>query len=100
MSKSPTQRTLAELRKRGYRAQTVERWNPFAKVRQDLFGIIDVIAVGNGETVGVQATSASNVSARVRKIAEAEAVPDLRKAGWKLLVWGWDKGKLREVDVS
>ena len=100
MSKSPTQRSLAELRKRGYRAQVVEKWNPFAKIRQDLFGVIDVIGVGNGETVGVQATSASNVSARVRKMSEAEAVPDLRKAGWKLLVWGWDGARLREVDVS
>lgn len=100
MSKSPTQRTLAELRKRGYRAQVVERWNPFARIRQDLFGVIDVVAVGNGETVGVQATSLSNVSARVRKIADAEAVPDLRKSGWRILVWGWDGAKLREVDCS
>src|ERR1700687_2738371 len=85
---SPTQRSLAELRARGYRAQVVERWNPYAKVRVDLFGFIDIVAVGNGETVGVQATSGDNVSHRIQKIAESEAVGDVRKSGWRLLIHG------------
>lgn len=102
---SPTQRTLAELKKRGYRVAIVERWNQWARIRQDLFGIVDVLAIGNGETLAVQCTSGSNVAARVAKIAEAEATPDMRKAGWKIAVWGWRKnsaGKwtLREVDCS
>lgn len=102
---SPTQRTLVELKKRGYRAAIVEKWNQWAKIRQDLFGIVDVLAIGNGETLAVQCTSGSNVSARVKKIADAEATPDMRKAGWKIAVWGWRKnsaGKwmLREVDCS
>lgn len=104
MSGSPTQRTLAELRKRGYPlVQVVERWNPFAHVRQDLFGIIDVVAVGD-DIVGVQATSASNVSSRVAKVTESEALPVLRKAGIRVLVHGWSKRGnrwvLREVDLS
>lgn len=102
---SPTQRTLAELKKRGYRAAIVERWNHFAKIRQDLFGIVDVLAIGNGETLAVQCTSGSNVAARVKKIADSEATPDMRKAGWKIVVWGWRKNSkrewtLREVDCS
>ena len=32
---TPTARTLHHLRKLGYRAAIVEKWNPFAKVRQD-----------------------------------------------------------------
>jgi hypothetical protein len=104
MAASPTQLTLRELRRRGYRAQVVEHWNSHAFIRQDLFGIIDVIAVGNGETVGVQATSYKNVASRVTKIAESEAIADIRDAGWKVLVHGWRKPKhrweLREVDVS
>lgn len=104
---SPTQRTLAELKKRGYPlVQVVERWNSFARVRQDLFGIIDVVAVTNeGDTIGIQATSRSNMSARIKKIAEHESTPKLRQAGWWLWVWGWDKGpdgrwRLKEEDVS
>lgn|SRR6516164_11646408 len=101
---SPTQRTLAHLRAAGYPlVQVVERWNPYARVRQDLFGIIDVVAVG-ADIVGVQATSASNVSARVAKITESEALPILRNAGIRALVHGWRKVRgrwqLREVDLS
>jgi hypothetical protein len=102
---TPTQRTLTELRKRGYTCAVVERWNPHARIRQDLFGVVDVLGVREGETLGVQATSGSNVSKRVTKIAESEHVPALRAAGWSLAVWGWRKAAngrwtLREVDVS
>lgn len=101
---SPTQRTLAHLRDAGYPlVQVVERWNPYARVRQDLFGIIDVVAVGD-DIVGVQATSASNVAKRVTKITDSAALPILRKAGIRVLVHGWRKSKgrwkLREVDLS
>lgn len=102
---SPTTRSKAHLEKLGYRVAITERWNPHARIRQDLFGIIDLIGIREGETVGVQTTSGSNVSARVRKIADSEATPDIRAAGWRILVHGWTKGKngrytLREVDVS
>ena len=101
---SPTARTLAHLRAAGYPlVQVVERWNPYARIRQDLFGIIDVVAVG-ADIVGVQATSGSNVSKRVAKITESEALPILRKAGIRVLVHGWRKVRgrwqLREVDLS
>ena len=102
---SPTQRTLAHMRGLGYLCAIVEHWNPWAKIRQDLFGVIDVLCVGNGETVAVQCTSGSNTAARVAKIAESEATPAMRSAGWKIVVHGWRKdakGKwtLREVDCS
>lgn len=96
---SPTQRTLKELRGRGYLAYILERWNQFAKRRQDMWGF-DIIAVRQGEIALVQCTSMSNVSARVKKIADLETTPRLREAGFKLLVWGWDGPRLREVDVS
>lgn len=90
---SPTARTLEWLRKEGYTAQVVERWNPYAKVRVDLFGIIDVVALKEGApgVLGVQATSTSNVSARVTK---CQASPHLKLwtgAGNKMEVHGWAK---------
>jgi hypothetical protein len=101
---SPTQRTLKHLRDAGYPlVQVVERWNPHAGVRQDLFGIVDVLAVG-ADIVGVQATSGSNVAKRVTKLTESEALPILRRAGVRVLVHGWRKLRgrwtLREVDLS
>lgn len=94
---TPTQRTLAEMRKRGYVCEVTEKWNPFARIRQDLFGFIDVLCLGDGEIIGVQATSAGNVSARVKKIADHENVGAVRKSGMRLLVHGWNGAKLREV---
>lgn len=104
-SSSPTQRSLAEMRKRGYLVAVTERWNPFARIRQDLYGFIDVLCVRENEVVGVQATSGTNVSARCAKIAEHENVGVVRKAGIRILVHGWRKNAagrwmLREVDVS
>ena len=75
--------------------------------RKDLFGVIDVLCVGDREVIGVQATSdnGGNVAARCRKIAEHENVAAIRKGGIRLLVHGWRKNAkgrwiLREVDCS
>ncbi len=102
---SPTQRSLAELRKRGYLAQVVEKWIPAVKRRQDLYGFIDILAIRENEVLGVQSTSASNVASRVAKITEAEHVGAVRKAGIKIFVHGWRKNAagrwtLREIDCS
>ncbi len=102
---TPTQRTLAKLRADGWTTAIVEHWNAHARIRQDLFGFIDILALREGETLAVQATSGSNVSARVAKIAASETAPIVRKAGWRIEVWGWRKnaaGKyvLRVEDVS
>jgi ketosteroid isomerase-like protein len=93
------------MRKRGYRCAITERWNPHAHIRQDLFGVVDVLCIKAGETIAVQTTSGSHVAARVTKIAECEATPDMRDAGWKIVVHGWRKSAngrwtLREVDCS
>lgn len=104
---SPTQRSLAEMRKRGYLADVVERWIPGARVRKDFAGFIDILCIHTereGDVVGVQATSASNVSKRVDKIINHENVGAVRKGGIRILVHGWAKRngrwQLREVDVS
>jgi hypothetical protein len=82
VSLTPTQLTLKHLRDLGYTAEVTERWNPHARIRQDLFGIIDVIALRGAETLAVQTTSASNVPARIRKIADSEHIAAIREAGW------------------
>ena len=102
---SPTQRSKAHLEKQGYRVAIVEHWNAFARIRQDLFGVVDLLCLRGSETLAVQTTSASNMSARVKKIAESDAIADIRAAGWGVVVHGWKRGTngrytLREVDVS
>lgn len=102
---SPTQRTLKEMRARGYLADVTEKWIPGANIRRDLYGFIDVLCIKDAEVVGIQATSGDNVAARVDKIANHDNVGAVRKAGIRILVHGWRKNAknrwvLREVDVS
>ena len=92
-SLSPTQRTLAYLKSQGYLCQVVEKWNPHARIRQDLYGFIDILAIKEDEVLGVQACAGSSVSARVKKIAEHDNISAVRKAGIKVWVMGWRKLK-------
>lgn len=90
---SPTERTLAYLRERGYHPEVVEKWIPGARIRKDLWGFVDVLAIGPTHLLAIQCTSASNVSARVNKIADSELAPLLRTLGILIHVHGWSKGK-------
>jgi len=101
---SPTQRSLAYLREEGYLVAIVEHWNPFARIRQDLWGWCDLLAIKENEVLAVQVT-ASAVSTRIKKIQESETVSWVRKANIKIHVHGWrknSKGKyvLRVEDIS
>lgn len=103
----PTARSLQHLRKQGYLVGVVEKWIHVVKQRKDLFGFIDILGVHKereGDVIGVQATSASNVSKRVAKIVNHENIGPVRKGGIRIVVHGWAKRKgrwqVREVDVS
>jgi len=106
MATSPTQLTLKKLQKENYPlSQVVEKWNSWGRVRVDLFGIIDVLAISDeGNTVAIQTTSLSNTGARIKKIGNSNAIGYLRKAGWTVLVHGWYKKNnrwhVKEVDLS
>lgn len=84
--------------------QVVERWNSFAKIRQDLW-CFDILAIDlEGNTVAVQVTSKGNINARIKKIEESDALPHLRRANWTLLVEGWyrdgRKWTSKIIDIS
>lgn len=97
MAISPTQLTLKLLREDGWTVEVVEKWIPGANIRKDLFGFIDLVALKDGQTLGVQATSYSNISARVKKIESAELLSAVRKASWQVWVIGWRKQNNRWV---
>jgi hypothetical protein len=102
---SPTQRSLAKLRADGWNAEVVERFNPHAGphgIRQDLFGFIDVVALGD-TILAVQATS-TGVAARKAKILALEAETGIPgrwvRSGGRLEVWGWAKRRARERNAD
>jgi radical SAM superfamily enzyme YgiQ (UPF0313 family) len=89
---TPSQRTIKHLKDQGYMVANVEHYSYFTKRRHDLWGCIDILAIGNGETLAVQVTSKSNMSARIRKIEDSEALPEMLRSGWRVIVHGWFRG--------
>ena len=91
---SPTQRTLQYLRKHQYLTAVVERWNSYAKIRQDLFGFADLLAVGS-EIWAIQVCMIGDRGRRLTKLLESAPVTDkLRRwlqAGGTCSVIAWTK---------
>lgn len=103
-SLSPTQRSLAYLREQGYFVAIVEHWNPHARIRQDLWGWCDLLAIRKNEVLAVQVT-ASAVSTRIKKIQESQTIAAVRDAGIRVEVHGWRKNSkgryvMRIEDIS
>lgn len=118
---SPTARTLAECRKRGWIAGVVEQFVRFPPPghKVDLFGVIDIVAVvppepdydcldvdGNtrmrpGAILAIQATAGAGGAHAARR-AKILAEPRARQwvdAGARLELWSWalqgDRGKAK-----
>jgi hypothetical protein len=79
---------------------TVEYYNAYTRRKHDLFGCIDLLAIGNGETLAIQVTSKSNMSARIRKIEDGDALPEMLRSGWRVLVHGWWKNKSNRYELK
>lgn len=92
---TPTQRSLKMLRDAGYTVAVVERWNPHAKIRQDLFGFADLLAISTDEILLVQTTTAANMAARRAKILAAPCFILWIEAGGEVVLHGWRKNKNR-----
>ncbi len=96
---SPVQRTKAILKDQGIPHWIVERNFPPSRkwpngCKEDLFNIIDMIALDNG-VVGVQVCGADWMP-HVRKITEDYAgntMAWLSQPGTRLELWGWRKVK-------
>jgi hypothetical protein len=97
---TPTARSLRYLRDLGYMVAVVEKWNPGARVRQDLFGFGDLLAVRprendpHGEFLIVQVCDATNQAARLAKLQRAdlaERMDQWRKAGGSITIHAWGK---------
>lgn len=65
---SPSARTKAWLTAYNIPVDSVERWLPRAKVRKDLFGFIDLIAIKRGRIWGIQCTDGTNHAKHIPKI--------------------------------
>ena len=102
---SPTQRSKAYAESLGYQVAIVERWNPWAKVRQDLYGFIDLLCLKEGCClIAIQATSTGNMNSRIAKIKTLPASWKWITSGNRLEVWGWalrgKKGQRKKYELK
>lgn len=98
---SPTQRALALYKKRGCKVFVAERWNGFAKIRQDAFGFGDLLVIDpvNQEIILVQVTSATNHSTRVNKVLSISEAKDWLQAKGKIVVMSFKRKDNGRYDV-
>jgi len=90
--KSPTQRTLTKLRADGLLAAVVEKWNAHAGVRQDLFGVIDILAISGASTIGIQACAGASHADRRKKCVKSEKlVKWLQSSHRHFEIWSWSQ---------
>ena len=97
---SNTSRTLKFLREEGYVCDIVEKWvsapwHPSGGFRRDYLNFLDIIAINEEETVGVQSCG-QNFSEHNRKIISNEHAPLwVRPHHRSLWLIGWRKVKLK-----
>ena len=88
----PTERTLKAFREMGFAVGIVERYINFTRQRIDLFGIIDIIAIRQGEIIGIQSCGQA-FSSHLKKMNESEYTEKWLASGAGLQLWGWRKVK-------
>lgn len=93
---SPTARALQQLRREGWLASVTEKWNPGARVRQDLFGFIDILAIkaDHHGCLGIQVTTTGHMADRYAKMTSEPVVGRLKiwlAAGNAVQILGWSK---------
>ncbi len=111
MPVTPTARTKQWLQKQGWLVGITEKWNPHAKIRQDLFGFADLVAIPVDLDVGdefscsymgwseflvsppvfIQVTSGTNHAARRDKLLENENVRKVLKCCALVAIISWSK---------
>ena len=87
---SPTQLTRGWLKKRGITSDIVEKWNSFARKKQDLLGFGDILAVSS-RIIAIQTTSGDHVAHRIQKIYAEPRAREWLNAGGLIEVHGWRK---------
>lgn len=93
---SPTQRTLKHYRDKGLTCAIVEKWNPHMRIRQDMFGIIDIVALHpTAGVVGIQSTGSAFRSHYLKLTQEKANICRtwLQTPGTTLILIGWRKVK-------
>ena len=97
-----TRASLDFLKRKNYICEVVEQKLRHSVNKKDLFNIFDILAINPNKliTLGVQTTSYSNTSARIKKIINSDKTLPWLKTGNSIQVHGWkDEDNMRCVDI-
>lgn len=98
MALTPDKLTQRFYSENNYHITKTESYNAFTQRRSDLLGFIDYIAFNGEEIIGVQTTSWSNHTARVKKILGKKSFLHwIECPTRKVVVQSWKKQKGRWV---
>lgn len=76
----------------GWLIDSTERWIPYAHIKKDLYGFIDLLAIDKEYNIyGIQTTSYSNMNARIDKILNHENYERVKNSKIQITVWAWKK---------
>ena len=116
VKQSPMASTLAVLKQKGLVYEKTENWISYPQkkkeglddpkklsgFRKDLLGFIDILVLMGDFHIGIQVTSQTNQSARIKKITTDEKIrPKIIKwleRGDRVEVWGWREVKVPRTD--
>ena len=97
---SSIQKTLRQLRQQGSICGIVEHFNQYARIRQDLFGFIDIVALlPDRGIVAIQCCTTDHASHKAKILAN-EVAPEWLKSGGKIEIWSWRKLKIKRGGVA
>ncbi len=91
-TKGAGQRTMEAMRKKGYTVGVVERWNAHCRIRQDLFGFIDLVSFR--QDIGIVAVQCTTYTQHKKHRDKIFAEPRARgwlESGARLLLVSWQK---------
>ena len=90
---TPLARTMALYREAHFHVWKVEHWNSFAHIRQDLFGIFDLLMIAPAykKLIGVQVTTHQHMADHERKMRASPYLKDWIETGAEAWLVGWAK---------
>lgn len=82
------ERSMKLLRKEGLIVAKAEHWNSFAKIRQDLFGFIDAVALSDKYIYAIQCVN-THLPEHIIKIHKNQAADVWLSCGGKIVIHNW-----------
>jgi hypothetical protein len=84
------QRSLKVIKEYGWQYWITEKWNPYSRTNEDMFGFCDILCLSDCRTIAIQSCAGGGDYMRhVRKIRDNEyAIPWLF-AGNEIQIWAW-----------